>query len=62
MRSAVFLSCGAAPGGILYNTKPFDIPIFAIATSVLVGTAVMAAYVPVRRAASLDPVRALRLE
>jgi ABC-type antimicrobial peptide transport system permease subunit len=48
--------------GILYDTKPFDAPVFAIATGVMVGTAVIAAYIPARRAASLDPMRALRVE
>jgi putative ABC transport system permease protein len=48
--------------GILYNTKPFDAPVFALATGVMLGTAVIAAYIPARRAASLDPMRALRLE
>ena len=36
--------------GILYDTKPFDAPVFAIATGVMLGTAVIAAYIPARRA------------
>jgi len=48
--------------GFLYNTKPFDVGVFAIATGVMLATGVIAAYIPARRAASLDPMRALRLE
>jgi putative ABC transport system permease protein len=49
-------------GGFLYETKPFDIGVFAIATGIMLATGIVAAYIPARRAASLDPMRALRTE
>jgi macrolide transport system ATP-binding/permease protein len=48
--------------GFLYDTKPFDVGAFAIAVGVMLAAGVIAAYIPARRAASLDPMRALRTE
>jgi len=73
-RAVVLTSVGIACGlpcsylgalllrGFLYNTKPFDVGVFAIATGVMLGTGVIAAYIPASRAAALDPMRALRVE
>ena len=47
---------------MLYEVEPFDAPIYA-AVAVLLGAVTLAAgYVPARRAASVDPVAALRAE
>jgi macrolide transport system ATP-binding/permease protein len=46
----------------LYETTSVNVPVMAIAIGVLVLTAAIAAIIPARRAASIDPVRALRIE
>ena len=47
---------------ILYKVSPTDIVSYAGAVIILVITAVLASYFPARRAALLDPARALRYE
>jgi ABC-type lipoprotein release transport system permease subunit len=47
---------------LLFGIKPVD-PVTIIATAVLLGlTAMMASYVPARRASRIDPMSALRCE
>ena len=46
----------------LYNVSPFDPATFLVMVGVLMGTAVVAAYVPARAASRIDPLRALRYE
>jgi predicted permease len=46
----------------LYEITSVNIPVMAIAIGVLVLTAAVAGIIPARRAASIDPVRALRIE
>lgn len=47
---------------LLYGVGPSDLSIFFISVVVLLGTVVLAAYFPARRAASIDPMEALRRE
>lgn len=46
----------------LYGVAPTDIPTYAVTAALLGVIAVLAAYVPARRAASIDPAEALRQE
>jgi predicted permease len=47
---------------LLFGTPPWDVPAFAIAVAALVASSVVAAWIPARRAASIDPIEALRAE
>jgi macrolide transport system ATP-binding/permease protein len=46
----------------LYEITGVNVPVMAIAVGVLVLTAAIAGIIPARRAASIDPVKALRIE
>jgi macrolide transport system ATP-binding/permease protein len=46
----------------LYEITSVNVPVMTIAAGVLVLTAAVAGLIPARRAASIDPVRALRIE
>ena len=46
----------------LYDIRAFDVSVLASVSAVLLLTALLAAYVPARRAARIDPMRALRTE
>jgi putative ABC transport system permease protein len=47
---------------MLYRVKPGDFPTFALASFLLALVAVLACYIPARRAAAADPARVLRYE
>ena len=47
---------------LLFGIEPFDAPTFALAGCVLHGVALIAAFVPLRRAVRLEPLTALRHE
>jgi macrolide transport system ATP-binding/permease protein len=46
----------------LFEITSVNLPVMGIAIAVLVITAAVAGIIPARRAASIDPVRALRIE
>jgi ABC-type lipoprotein release transport system permease subunit len=48
--------------GYLYGVTPYDPVTFAAVAVFLIATALLAAYWPARRAASVDPMQALRSE
>jgi len=58
------LSAGAARllGDLLYGMSPLDPPAFAAASLAWIATAMLASYVPARRAMKVDLVVALRWE
>ncbi|MGE5144830.1 MAG: ABC transporter permease [Acidobacteriota bacterium] len=48
--------------GVLYGVRPSDPPTYVAVAAALVGVALVASWLPARRAARLDPVAALRAE
>jgi predicted permease len=48
--------------GLLYETEPLDVPTFAAMSGALFVVALVASYLPARRAASVSPVTAMRAE
>jgi putative ABC transport system permease protein len=47
---------------LLFQVEPSDAPTYAIVAVALFGIALLASYIPARRAARIDPIRALRTE
>jgi ABC-type antimicrobial peptide transport system permease subunit len=47
---------------LLFGTSPADPMVFTTATAILIGVASIAAWIPARHAARIDPVSALRFE
>src|ERR1700676_2988606 len=58
----VVIAAGHAIASQLYGVKSYDPPILALAITVLAVSAALASVIPARRAASIDPMRALRTE
>jgi predicted permease len=58
----VALAGGRLAASQLYNVKSYDPVILAVSAAVLTVCALLAGFIPARRAASVDPVQALRIE
>ena len=63
--AAGFLGAVAASrllGGLLFRLQPFDLPTFLVATAGFILVALLACWLPARRAARINPMEALRAE
>jgi predicted permease len=49
-------------GGMVFGVEPTDGPTFAVVTVVLVAAALVASYLPARRATRIDPLMSIRTE
>ena len=58
----ITIAAGRAMAAQLFGVKPYDPHILLLTTVVLVIAAFLAAVIPARRAATLDPIRALRVD
>jgi len=58
----VTIAAGLAMATQLFGVKPYDPKILLVTTAALAFAAFLAAIIPARRAATLDPMRALRTE
>jgi predicted permease len=56
------LALGRLIASMLYGLKPWDPPTLALATALLILVALGASWIPARRAAGVDPIKALRHE
>jgi predicted permease len=56
------IGVGKVASGLLSNVSPFDPIVLGTAAAVLVAAAMLAAYVPARRAMRIEPLEALRRE
>ena len=59
---ALYLVAARAASTLLFGIKPYDLTTLAAATVLLAGIAAAASFLPARRAASVDPMIALRQE
>lgn len=60
--AAAALGTGRLLRGLLYHVQPTDLRTFALVAGLLLVSGIIAAYLPARRAASVDPLSALRHE
>jgi putative ABC transport system permease protein len=60
--AVVALGLSRLMGAVLYRTSSFDPLTFAIAAAVLLAAALLASWLPARRASTVDPVTALRTD
>jgi predicted permease len=56
------LLAGRAAATLLFELTPYDVPTLGAAGGLLAGIAVLASFLPARRASKLDPMRALRCD
>jgi putative ABC transport system permease protein len=47
---------------LLFDVSPLHVPTYAMTAGLMLGVALVASYVPARRASSVDPMRALRAD
>lgn len=59
---ALALALSRVAASLLYGISPTDAPTFVLVPAALLGIALLACLIPARRAAALDPLRALRYE
>ncbi len=59
---ALALAASRALASLLFSVRPTDPPTYAAVALTLAAVALLACYVPARRAATIDPMRALRAE
>jgi ABC-type antimicrobial peptide transport system permease subunit len=59
---AAALAAARLLAGLLYSVTPADLPALAGAASLMAAVAVLACWLPARRAAGVDPMAALRYE
>jgi putative ABC transport system permease protein len=57
---ALALLAGRLVSTLLFGIRPHDATTFAVITAVLIAVAVLASYIPARRATTIDPMEALR--
>jgi putative ABC transport system permease protein len=60
--TALSLVAGRSVGSLLFGLKPYDAFTLVAAGGLLASIAALAAFLPARRAAKLDPMAALRWE
>jgi ABC-type antimicrobial peptide transport system permease subunit len=60
--AALSLLGGRAATALLFGVKPYDAATLAFAVALLAASAVIASWMPARKASNLDPVAALRSE
>jgi putative ABC transport system permease protein len=56
------VAAGRLLGGLLFHLRPFDLPTFLVATAGFILVALLACWLPARRAARINPMEALRAE
>jgi ABC-type antimicrobial peptide transport system permease subunit len=59
---ALYMVAARAASALLFGIKPYDLTTLVAATVLLAGIAAAASFLPARRAASVDPMIALRHE
>jgi macrolide transport system ATP-binding/permease protein len=66
MGLAVGLACSLAASvlmrNLLFDTPPWDLPTLTTVAAVLAGSALLASYIPARRAASVNPIEVMRAD
>jgi ABC-type antimicrobial peptide transport system permease subunit len=60
--AALALALGKTAGAMLFGLKPYDPLTISLSAVALTAVAILASYLPARRAARLDPMAALRDE